>query len=118
MMKRRAKGQICPNQTFFKSLESFQSVDIKNDIGFSIWRYKLKVMMKIKVGEQVLECLNQNYKGWNLFKSNVFSKNIYLKWTCILNLRVKLKVMMKRKDRGQISLGEQVLKYLNQNCRG
>jgi hypothetical protein len=35
-MKRRAKGQICPNQTFFKSLESFQSVDIKNDIGFSI----------------------------------------------------------------------------------
>jgi hypothetical protein len=53
-------------------LESFQSVDIKNDIGFSIWRYKLKVMMKIKVGEQVLECLNQNYKGWNLFKSNVF----------------------------------------------
>jgi hypothetical protein len=56
-------GKICPNQMFFKSLESFQSVDIKNDIGFSIWRYKLKAMMKIKVGEQVLECLNQNYKG-------------------------------------------------------
>ncbi len=50
--KKNTRGTFCSNQTFFIPLENSQNIDIKSDIAFFIWSYKLKVMAKKKPKEK------------------------------------------------------------------
>jgi hypothetical protein len=45
---KNAKGKPCTNQEFFIPFESSQRLHIESELPFSIWSYKLRLIMKWK----------------------------------------------------------------------
>jgi hypothetical protein len=48
---KNANRKWCPNHAFFRLLIFFLNVDIKNELAFSIWKFKVQIMAGVLMNQ-------------------------------------------------------------------